>query len=129
MMYFRLALMASCFAATTAFADPLFTAAEAQRGEGLYNSKCASCHGRNLVSRGDPPSLTGEPFTIGWIGKSVGDRFTAIKETMPPNDAGNLPDSDVRDIIAYVLKFNGFDVGAKSLPTSAGEMDALTIAK
>jgi len=129
MMYFRMVLIICCFTPTLGLTEPLFTAAEAQRGEGLYNSKCASCHSRNLVSRGDPPSLTGEPFTNGWIGKSVGDRFTAIKETMPPNDAGNLPDNDVRDIIAYVLKFNGFDAGSKPLPTSAGEMDALTIAK
>lgn len=128
-MSLRVVLLLSCFIPTLACAEPLFTAAEAERGEALYNSKCATCHGRNLVSRGDPPSLTGEPFTIGWIGKSVGDRFAAIKETMPPNDAGNLPDENVRDIIAYVLKFNGFDAGSKSLPKSAGEMDALTISK
>ena len=128
-MNFKAVFMAACFFPTVAVAEPLFTSAEADRGEAIYNSKCASCHGRNLVSRGDPPSLTGEPFTIGWIGKSVGDRFTAIKETMPPNDAGNLPDENVRDIIAYILKFNGFDAGPKPLPTSSAELDALKINK
>ena len=112
-----------------AFAEPLFTAAEAERGEGLYNSKCASCHGRNLVSRGDPPSLTGEPFELGWMGKTLGDRFAAIKETMPPKEAGDLPDQTVRDIIAYVLKFNGFEAGAKPLPEAEGDMAAIRIAK
>ena len=128
-MNFKAVFMAACFFPTVAVAEPLFTSAEADRGEAIYNSKCASCHGRNLVSRGDPPSLTGEPFTIGWISKSVGDRFTAIKETMPPNDAGNLPDDNVRDVIAYILKFNGFDAGSKPLPTSSAELDALKINK
>jgi mono/diheme cytochrome c family protein len=128
-MYFRLAFMTACFLPSLALSAPLYTAAEAERGEALYNSKCASCHGRNLVSRGDPPSLTGEPFTLGWVGKSVGDRFAAIKETMPPNDAGNLPDEAVRDIIAYVLKFNGFESGSKPLPSSAAELSGLKIEK
>jgi len=48
---------------------------------------------------------------------------------MPPNDAGNLADNDVRDILAYILKFNGFDSGSQPLPASAGEMNALTIGK
>ncbi len=125
----KLAFLAMILLSQPGIAEPVYTSAEADRGEALYNSKCASCHGRNLVSKGDPPSLTGEPFELGWVGKSVGDRFAAIKETMPPKEAGELPDQTVRDIVAYVLKFNGFESGSKPLPATKEELEAINIAK
>ena len=128
-MRLKFAFSAFLFLSAPAFAEPIYSAAEAERGEALYNSKCSSCHGRDLVSKGDPPSLTGEPFQLGWMGKSVGDRFAAIKETMPPKEAGELPDQTVRDIIAYVLRFNGFEAGAKPLPQEAAALDGIKIAK
>jgi mono/diheme cytochrome c family protein len=128
-MYFKTVVFTALFMTGGALANPTFTSEEAKRGEALYNSKCSSCHGRELIAKGDPPSLTGEQFGNGWFNKSLADRFGAIKESMPPNDAGNLPDRDVLDIIAYILKFNGYAAGATPLPTQPSAMEAVTIQK
>ncbi len=121
--------LGSAAMAQTSVAGGVYTEAEAQRGQAAYASKCASCHGRDLNSKGDAPGLVGEPFTFGWKGQTLGERFARIKESMPPNDAGNLADQMVVDVMAYVLKVNGYPPGAAALPTEAAKLEQIVIPK
>jgi mono/diheme cytochrome c family protein len=110
-------------------ASGVYAEADAQRGQAAYASRCATCHGRALISTNDAPSLVGEPFAIGWKGKTLGERFTAIKETMPPNNPGDLPDQFVIDVLAFILKSNGFAAGATPLPSDPAALDQILIPK
>lgn len=130
---FGLALFASTFCHSVAAAQQVSVAsgvyaeADAQRGQAAYASRCATCHGRALISNNDAPSLVGEPFAIGWKGKTLAERFTVIKETMPPNNPGDLPDQFVIDVLAFILKSNGYAPGAQSLPSDPAALERFII--
>jgi mono/diheme cytochrome c family protein len=108
-------------------ASGVYTEADAQRGQASYASKCATCHGRNMTSNGDAPSLVGEPFAFGWKGKTLGERFTTIKETMPPTDPGTLDDQLILDVIAYILKVNGYPAGSTALQPDPARLQQIVI--
>jgi mono/diheme cytochrome c family protein len=44
---------------------PLFTEAQAGRGEALFRQSCAGCHGATLTG-GTAPALTGPTFEASW---------------------------------------------------------------
>jgi mono/diheme cytochrome c family protein len=94
----------------------VFTEMQAQRGEAAYQSNCAACHGRTLqATNPDAPNLTGPSFGISWNGKPVADLFTLMRTSMPLGAPGSLRDPEYLDIVAYVLKFNGYPAGDREL--------------
>ena len=94
----------------------VFTEMQAQRGESAYQSSCAACHGRTLqATNPDAPNLTGPSFGISWNGKPVADLFTLIRTSMPLSAPGSLKDPEYLDIVAYILKFNGYPAGDREL--------------
>jgi mono/diheme cytochrome c family protein len=119
LLLFAMAPMASAGAQDISAASGVFTDADAQRGQATYVSRCANCHGRNLETSGDSPSLKGESFALGWKGKTLAERFQVIKETMPPSNPGSLEDGAVLNIMAFILKTNGYPSGATPLTTDS----------
>ena len=94
----------------------LFTKEQVLRGQALYETKCASCHGIHLVA--DEPEagdLTGLTYQTNWHGKTVAEKFEVIKTTMPPGSARLLTDQEYLDIVLYILKVNGYPTGAREL--------------
>jgi len=98
----------------------LYTAAQATAGAKLFDSKCAACHGERLEG-GVGPALSGA--TLGTLAKNtkltVGDLFSFLSLQMPLNEPATLKKDEYVDIMAYILKFNGYPSGAKAL-TYAG---------
>jgi len=93
-----------------------FTDMQARRGEATYQSNCAACHGKNLqATNPDAPNLTAPSFGLSWHGKTVADLFTLIRTSMPLGAGGSLSDPEYLDIVAYILKFNGYPAGAREL--------------
>jgi mono/diheme cytochrome c family protein len=113
--------------AQTSVATGVYTEADAARGQAAYASQCATCHGRSLKSNGDAPSLVEEPFAFGWKGKTLAERFKVIKETMPPDDPGTLPDETIRDVMTYILKVNGYPAGSTAFPADATGLEQIII--
>ena len=95
--------------------DGVFTAAQAERGDALYQQKCASCHGTSLTGGESAPPLTGGEFSSNWNGLTVGDLFERIRTTMPADRAGSLPRSQNADILSYILKVNQYPAGQSEL--------------
>ena len=94
----------------------VFTDTQAKRGEVAYQSTCAGCHGRNLqATNPDAPSLTAPSFGISWHGKPVADLFALMRTSMPLGAGGSLSDPEYLDILAYILKFNGYPAGDREL--------------
>lgn len=104
----------------------LFTEAQAQRGQTLYAAKCASCHGASLEG-GSASALNGAKFAAKWTGKSVDDLYFITRTQMPYGAGGTLTDQQYIDIVAHLLKGNGYGAGARALPTEAAALKEIKI--
>jgi mono/diheme cytochrome c family protein len=94
----------------------VFTAAQAKRGDDAYQASCSGCHGSNLRAT-DPEAvdLTGPAFQTKWNGKTLGERFETIRDTMPLGNGNSLGDKTYMDILAFILQFNEFPPGNQEL--------------
>jgi len=93
-----------------------FTDAQAQAGQPIYASRCASCH----EAGGETARLIGPSFTDGWKSRSTRDLYTRIKTTMPFNNPGSLSEAEAASVVAYILKSNGATAGSAAFtPTTA----------
>src|SRR4051812_5936936 len=80
-------------------AQGVFTVEQAKRGATAYNSNCATCHGAELRSADrEVPSLSDKSFKFSWTGKTVGEKFELIRDTMPPEEKRSLADQVYLDI-------------------------------
>jgi mono/diheme cytochrome c family protein len=96
----------------------VYTDAQADRGAVTYDTSCSGCH-RSDLRGGSGPALTGERFTRVYAGKDLKALFTKISTTMPRGDAGGLGEDVYLDVIAHVLRENGFPAGPQELDTDA----------
>lgn len=98
--------------------DGVFTVAQADRGREFYLHDCAECHGPNLDD-GDEKDLKGERFWSDWQELTVGYMLRRISQNMPYAEdgsrAGTLPMSTYTDILAHILRSNGFPAGTGEL--------------
>jgi mono/diheme cytochrome c family protein len=107
--------------------EGVFTAEQAERGKQLYPSRCAQCHGDELVSDSDAPSLTAQAFRYSWHQKTIAERFERIRTTMPPGGAGSLSDQEYLDVVAYILQFNKYPAGAQELAPEKSLLEKIVI--
>ena len=97
--------------------DGVYTKEQATRGA-LTSGLCTQCHGDSF--QGDPaPPLTGPDFLAKWDGRSVGDLFELIRQTMPDDDPGALSGQQYADLLAYIFSLNKFPVGSTELANQA----------
>ena len=99
----------------TTVRDNVYSQEQSKRGRAAYDGKCASCHDGGTMG----PELWGEAFLTQMENKDVGGFFSRIQTTMPEDAPGTLSDSEVLDIIAYVLQTNGFPAGEKDIESKA----------
>ncbi len=96
--------------------DGVYSAEQAKRGGDLYMGTCAQCHGPQMGGIDAAPALTGGGFASNWNGVTLGDMVERIRVSMPQNNPGTLSRQQVTDVLAYILRANGFPAGAKDLP-------------
>jgi mono/diheme cytochrome c family protein len=102
--------------------DSVYTAAQAKRGDAVYDKSCASCHAPDLSGSGQASSLVGKDFNDGWAGQSLGDLFDRIQTTMPADAPGSLKPAEAADVMAFILSKAAFPAGETELPS---ELEAL----
>ena len=95
--------------------DGIYTEAQARRGEPLYETSCAECHGSDLAGLEMAPGLLGGEFAWNWNGLTMGDLFERVRVSMPQADPRSVSRADKADILAYLLKANGFPAGDAEL--------------
>ncbi|HEV7718473.1 MAG TPA: c-type cytochrome [Arsenicitalea sp.] len=103
---------------------------QADRGEKRYNTTCADCHGDDLKGGliGGPP-LRGVAFDQAFAnGAPASALFGFMSTQMPPDSPGQFSASVYADVMAYVLKQNGYAAGAP-LPSDSDALDHLIIQK
>ena len=92
--------------------DGVYTEAQASRGTMAYGQSCAGCHA--LATEGRSP-LVGEAFWKSFAQKNVGDLLEFVSTYMPNGTPGSLSKSAYEDIVALILKSNGFPAGTAEL--------------
>jgi cytochrome c len=116
-MVFLLAAVVAVFAQDAARSvwDGVYNDKQAERGRGLYNQYCASCHSDTLSGGEQAPPLAGGDFLTNWNGLTVGDLAERVRTTMPVDKPGKLSRQTNTDIVAYILSVNKFPQGGDEL--------------
>jgi cytochrome c553 len=110
--------------------DGIFTAAQADRGQAAAaQGRCTGCHGTELGGTDRAPTLKGPAFLANWEDGSVNRLFAKIRDTMPPSNTDQLAAATKLDVVAFILRENGFPPGSVELPSDAGALDTIQIVK
>ncbi len=99
--------------------DGVYTDEQADRGESLYQESCASCHAPDLSGGDMAPGLAGGEFVWNWSGLTVGQLFERLRISMPQENPSGVSRAQKADILAFVLRANGFPVGERELADRA----------
>ncbi len=95
--------------------DSVYTVEQAARGEKTYGETCARCHRATLGGGDEAPALTGSAFMSSWSGQTLHELHERVRTTMPTDTPAVYSRQQVTDVIAYMLRFNGFPAGATEL--------------
>jgi S-disulfanyl-L-cysteine oxidoreductase SoxD len=99
-------------------ADGVYTDDQATRGAAAYEVACGGCHRADLGGGAGPP-LRDQRFARQFAGKDLRTLFTKVATTMPRNAPASLTDEVYLDIVAHILKENGFPAGSRELAAAA----------
>ena len=113
------AAVAGAQSATLTTADGVYTSAQAKSGGDLYVMLCQSCHAAI--------THTGTPFRAKWVGRTLGDLYTYIREEMPKTEPGSLTEDEYTLVLAYILRMNGMPAGRRALNPTDGSMARIRI--
>ncbi|MGH6827407.1 MAG: c-type cytochrome, partial [Rhizomicrobium sp.] len=111
-------LLATAAHAATTW-DGVFSDAQAARGLEQYLQHCSVCHAASLEGNYASPPLVGR-FMPDWAGSPLSDLYDYISSTMPLDRPGSLSAAAYADIVAYLLKANGFPSGPSELQPGPG---------
>jgi len=119
--------------------DGAYTDAQAERAQGTFSANCSRCH--TLSTEGARP-LVGTQFWQANTQKTVGELLKFVSTNMPNGvGAGSLSPSAYNDLVALILKSNGFPAGTFEVAPEAvaniqiipkdgpGELPANTLAR
>jgi len=87
----------------------VYTDGQASRGDNEHAANCTSCHSTT--------NYAGAAFVKTWVGRTAFDLFEQLRTTMPDDSPGSLSQQQYVDIVAYILKINGYPAGTDSLST------------
>jgi mono/diheme cytochrome c family protein len=114
--------------------DSVYSAGQAARGDSLYHTTCAKCHGDTLgggktATGEDSPSLVGAAFLGNYYGLTVFDMYDKVRNGMPPDNPKTIDPQTVVDVMAFVFSKNQFPAGAADLPNDEAKLKEITIEK
>ena len=107
--------------------DPVYTAAQAERGRQIYEANCVSCHLSDLDGSANPTAgargapLVGTRFVQDFGESKVSALFNKMRRDMPSGRPGSLTDQEYLDVATYVLQKNNFPAGSAELTTDVAD--------
>jgi mono/diheme cytochrome c family protein len=108
--------------------DPVYTAAQAERGKQVYDANCVTCHLADLDGSANPTAgargapLTGTRFVQDFGESKVSALFNKMKRDMPSGRPGSLSDQEYLDVATYVLQKNTFPAGSAELTPEVADI-------
>ena len=106
-------------------AGGIYTEQQADRGWARYRDACESCHAPDLSGGKVVPEMVGDTFAARWTGHTVGQLLERIVVSMPVEDPASVSRHDKVDILAFILRANGFPVGETELSVHAPALERL----
>lgn len=108
----------------------VYTSAQAIRGAATFDTHCETCH---REPGGTAPVLAGDRFARSFGDATLQSVFTTIKTTMPRQAPASLTDGEYTDIVAHLLRLNGYadgmselkmaDLSGIKIPGQSGSLD------
>ena len=106
--------------------DGVYTVEQADRGEAIYDERCTVCHGDIRAIIPEMAALLGDhTFRNFWRGRSLGEMFGYIRETMPQDGPGTLTAAQTAEIMAHILRGNRLPAGETALPEDEETLNAI----
>lgn len=99
-------------------ADGVFTSAQVEAGEAVYDMSCKTCHDMKFY-RDTLKSWKNQPLVYLW---------ESIMGSMPADNPGSLGYDEYTNVIAYVLSENGFPTGDIAMDPDNGMEDIKIVA-
>ena len=97
----------------------VYTDAQAERARPTFEGTCTQCHTEKPGSATRGGSVSGEKFMAAFQQKSVGDLLSYVSKNMPNGNGGSLPASTYNDLVAFILRANGFPAGTAEVTPEA----------
>jgi len=98
--------------------DRVYSTAQATRGQQIYRTQCAECHGNAMLGESGPP-LVGDSFLSNWRAQPLAGLSDKIQKTMPFNKPASLSKQQTTDLVAYILQQGKFPSGQAELRDTA----------
>jgi mono/diheme cytochrome c family protein len=94
--------------------DGVYSSGQAVRGQQLYKTQCAECHGATMEGTVGSP-LAGDSFLADWNARPLLNLVDKIQKTMPFNLPATLSRQEATDLAAYILQTGKFPAGQSEL--------------
>jgi quinoprotein glucose dehydrogenase len=107
---------------STAITPAIYSQAQAERGQKVFDEKCLRCHGVNTWG----PALQGNSFWESWNQRSARSLYSTIIGAMPPDQPGSLSEKTALDIVAYLFQVNGLPTRDAEV-ASADELNSVKV--
>jgi mono/diheme cytochrome c family protein len=133
---------------TRQVSDGVYTVEQAARGQALYASYCAYCHGPELQGRTDfpagppppnppgvgwrragSPALRGDTFIANWTDLPLARLFERIRISMPQDAPGRLTRRQNADVLAFILQQNGYGWGGDELAEQESALSTIRMSR
>ena len=96
--------------------DGAYTDAQAERASATFDTTCSRCHTLDPLGN---RAITGDKFWQGYSQKTVGDLLAYVSTSMPNGNGGSLSPQTYNDLVALILKANGFPAGSAEVTPEA----------
>lgn len=102
--------------------DGVYSAAQAARGERLFESICVNCHEMaDFTAAGAYlEDVDGEPLS---------NTFDYVSSEMPEDDPGSLEAEEYAAVLAYIFRVYGLPSGDVELPVDRDSLRTIAIAR
>lgn len=97
--------------------DGVYTEAQAEVGEVLYEQHCLLCHDKKYF----------RPVLQRWEGQPISVLFTIMSTSMPESNPGFLSRKEYVDILAYILSLSRYAEGETELDYQDGALEELIV--
>jgi mono/diheme cytochrome c family protein len=107
----------------------VYTDAQAASGRQIYYRACANCHGEDLAGKVGP-ALTGRQFhqMVAAQKMTASMLFHFIATQMPQSKPGSLTPAQYAEIMAFILKQNGYPAGSTPLTVDSQDLGKINLA-
>src|SRR5262245_14684125 len=109
----------------------VYAESQAERGKTSFAVYCSTCHKADLSGGANgSPAIAGPRFLAAWELETLARLFQTVKEQAARANAGQISDVAAADVLAYVLKGNGFPAArnpATTLSTDPEMLEAIVL--